>query len=85
MGAHYTRNAHKIHFDAVVGDRVKVLRQEQNLSQRDMEQKSPFLTKTTLHAIETGMGCSFFLATTIAEVLDCTIDDLAPTEATDAP
>lgn len=72
----------KIRFDSVVAERVRERRHAAKLSLEDMSQASKGrVSKGVLVNIEQGLGCSSFVLAVCAEVLDCSLDDLAPVDA----
>lgn len=65
-------------FNVAVGRSVRVLREAAGLSRKSLGDAAK-LTTTTLAAIESGaMACPLYAAASIAEAIDCTLDDIVP-------
>ncbi len=68
------------HFLQTVGDRVRSVREERELSMEQLA-LSADIAKSTLDHVEHGVTISLFVITKLADALDVTIDELVPLEA----
>lgn len=68
----------KLRFNELVGRRIRELREAAHVSQRGLA-ADVGISRTMMADIEEGtVACPFFVAKNITEVIDCTLDDLAP-------
>ena len=74
-------HAEKNDFHHVVGQAIRTARKANGLGPRELALKAG-LTASSIANAEAGQSCSLFVLVKIAEALDCTIDELVPTEAT---
>lgn len=70
----------KIHFDARIGALLKQRRLDCKKTISQVANEAG-IAKGTLAALEDGRGGSFYVFALLAEVYDCTLDDLAPIDA----
>lgn len=68
----------KLRFNELVGRSIRELREAAYVSQRGLA-ADVGISRTMMADIEEGtVACPFFVANNITEVIDCTLDDLAP-------
>ena len=61
----------------MVGDRVKVRRLAEGWSQTELAERA-VLSKKQVQNCEDGRAASLFVLVSLADALDCTLDDLCP-------
>jgi transcriptional regulator with XRE-family HTH domain len=73
-------NADKDRFQMVVGAKLREIREEAKLSQRQLG-AAVGASQNTIATAEDGGACSLYLLAKIAGELDVTLDELVPIEA----
>jgi transcriptional regulator with XRE-family HTH domain len=77
----YINRPEKDRFFLTVGTRISATREAAGLSTRALAETAK-LSLSTVQNAENGDACSLLVLAKLAEALDCTLDDLVPTEAT---
>jgi transcriptional regulator with XRE-family HTH domain len=67
-----------------IGSQIRKYRTDSKLSQLDLS-RAVGIGKTTVQRIEDGAPCSVAVLHRLAEVFDCTLDDLVPVVVEESP